>query len=137
MIEIITVVTLVTATGGLASVLASWFGRSLSKSREEPETLEQRIEKLTYALGESSKLVSEVEAEIQERHKLASELKQDAEKYETLITLNKDQVDAVAQVFQGELRREGTKSFWKGVAANFVFFLLGAAVSWFFSFGAI
>jgi TolA-binding protein len=99
----------------------------------EPETLEARITKLTTALKESSSLVTEVEEEIESRQKLVAELQKDAENYERLISLNKEQVDAVAQLLQGELRKEGNKSFWKAVAVNSLFFILGAGFSWWLS----
>ncbi|MCR9988651.1 hypothetical protein [Vibrio antiquarius] len=44
--------------------------------------------------------------------------------------MNKEQVDAVAQVLQLELKREGKKSFYLGLIVNFVFFILGAGTSY-------
>ena len=116
--------------GGAASLASGIFAEFAQKRSRKSITLEQRIDKLTTALKESSRLVSEVESEIQSRQRLVSELQQDAERYKNLITLNQEQVDAVAQVLKGELRKEGRKSFWLGVFVNFVFFLLGAALSW-------
>ncbi|EGR4363233.1 hypothetical protein QO227_21265 [Vibrio vulnificus] len=122
--------------GAVASFVASGILDFISKtSKKKEETLEDRINKLTNALKESSHLVTEVETEIQSRQKLVQELQKDAQKYEQLIALNQEQVDAVAQVLQGELRKEGKSSFWKGVAVNFVFFILGAGTSWYFSAG--
>jgi K+/H+ antiporter YhaU regulatory subunit KhtT len=72
-----------------------------------------------------------IESEIASRQKLVTELQQDADKYQQLISLHKDQVEAVAQVLQGTLRKEKNKSFWQGVAVNFILFALGASVSWF------
>ena len=118
------------ATSMAASMLLDLFNK---KSRKKEETLEDRINKLTSALKESSHLVTQVESEIQSRQQLVEELQEDAQRYEQLITLNQEQVDAVAQVLQGELRKEGNSSFWKGVAVNFVFFILGAGTSWYFS----
>jgi TolA-binding protein len=110
----------------VAGVIQSFFSHKNSKNEE---TLEDRINKLTSALKESSHLVTEVEAEINERRNLVQELQKDAEKYEKLVSMNKDQVEAVAQLLQGELKKEGNKSFWKGILANFIFFVLGAGVS--------
>lgn len=117
--------------GAAASIVSSLVIQYFEKKKGKLVTLEQRIEKLTSALKESSRLVSEVESEIQSRQKLVSELQQDADRYKQLITLNQEQVDAVAQVLKGELRKEGTKSFWLGVLVNFIFFILGASLSWF------
>jgi TolA-binding protein len=123
-------ISVVAVAGAVASVLASTVELVVRRHRKKDETLEDRITKLTNALRESSHLVAEVEGEIKSRQNLVLELKKDAEKYQQLVTLNKEQVDAVAQLLQGELRKEGSKSFWKGVGVNFVFFVLGALVSW-------
>ena len=117
--------------GAATSLAASIISNYLMRGRQGKETLEDRINKLTSALQQSSHLVAEVEKEIETRKALVLELKKDADKYQNLVNLNKEQVDAVAQLLQGELRKEGSKSFWKGVIANFVFFIMGAAFSWF------
>lgn len=106
-----------------------------AKPSNKNQTLEDRIDKLTDALKESSHLVSEVENEINARKNLVQELQEDAEKYQKLISMNKEQVEAVAQLLQGELQKEGKKSFWKGVLANFIFFVLGASISIVLSIG--
>ncbi|MCS0179991.1 hypothetical protein NDI96_06205 [Vibrio alginolyticus] len=121
--------------GVATSVIASGLFDVISKKKQKEETMEDRINKLTSALKESSSLVSQVEDEIRSRQALVNELKEDAKRYEDLASLNQQQVDAVAQVLQGELRKEGKVSFWKGVAVNFIFFLLGAGTSWYMSAG--
>lgn len=125
---------LIVTAGAIASALAQLLQVWLKK-KKTAESLEDRIKKLSDALQQSSHLVSEVEAEISERQKLVNELQKDAEKYEALKAINQEQVDAVAQVLSGELRKEGNKSFWKSVAVNTVFFICGAALSWYFTVG--
>lgn len=122
-------------SGIIASALAAKLQSFLQKNIKKEETLEDRINKLTSALRESSHLVTEVEEEIQARQKLVSALQKDAEKYQKLISLNQEQVDAVAQLLQGELRKEGNKSFWKGLAVKLLFFLMGAGLSWYLARG--
>ncbi len=124
-VEILTTVAIGMAASAIAGAIQSFF----SRKEEKEETLEDRINKLTSALKESSHLVTEVEKEISSRQQLVLELQKDAEKYEKLVSINQEQVDAVAQLLQGELRKEGNKSFWKGIIVNFVFFILGAGVS--------
>ena len=123
------VITIAIGIGGIASGIAGFVNGYYHKTHSKNETLEDRINKLTSALKESSHLVTEVEIEINERKNLVKELQKDAEKYEKLVSINKDQVEAVAQLLQGELRKEGNKSFWKGIMVNFIFFVLGAGVS--------
>lgn len=117
------------ATGAAASFAASTIAYTLKNKNKKSETLDNRIEKLTNALQQSSHLISEVEAEIQSRSQLVAELKKDAEKYEKLVSINQEQVEAVAQLLNGELRKEGRRSFWGGFILNLVFFLLGSATS--------
>lgn len=128
-LEIITTI----VAGALTSTIASLAYEFFAKKEKKQETLEDRINKLTSALQESSHLITSVESEIQSRQKLVSELQDDAQRYEKLISMNQEQVDAVAQVLQGELQKESKKSFWKGVAVNFIFFIMGAVVSWYIS----
>ncbi|MDZ4202068.1 MAG: hypothetical protein U1C96_08010 [Gallionella sp.] len=130
-IEFISIV----ASGVAAAAASGAFQSFFEKKGKKQETLEDRINKLTAALKESSQLVAAVEEEIQSRQQLVSELQKDAEKYQKLISLNQEQVEAVAQLLQGELRKENNKSFWKGVIVNFVFFIMGAGLSWHLSKG--
>lgn len=125
-LEIVSIVT----AGAIASTISSLVYELITKKNKKKETLEDKINKLTSALKESSHIITSVESEIQSRQKLVSELQDDAQRYEKLISMNQEQVDAVAQVFQGELQKESKKSFWKGVAVNFIFFIMGAIVSW-------
>lgn len=120
-------------SGTIASVAASVIEVYVLKKYRKPENLETRITKLTSALKESSRLVGEVEEEIAKRQALVGELQQDAERYQKLVSINKEQVEAVAQLLQGELRKEGRKSFWGGVIVNLVFFVLGGLLSWYIS----
>jgi len=119
-------------SGTIASVIASLFEVFVLKKYRKPETLEVRINKLSNALKESGRLVGEVEDEIAKRQALVVELQRDADRYRKLVAINREQVEAVAQLLQGELRKEGRKSFWGGVIVNFVFFCLGALLSWHF-----
>ncbi len=127
--------TFVAVAGAISSAIGTLLQKYFERSKGKTETLEVRIDKLTAALKSSSQLVSEVESEIQARKELVVELQKDAEKYEKLISLNQEQVDAVAQVLQGELTKESGKSFKKSLLVNFIFFLLGASASWYFSVG--
>ena len=124
-------ITALAISGSIASIIASVVDVFVIRKFRKPETLEARIRKLSSALAESSRLVGEVESEISKRQALVSELQQDAERYQNLVSINREQVEAVAQLLQGELRKEGRKSFWAGVAVNFVFFSLGALLSWY------
>jgi hypothetical protein len=70
-----------------------------------------------------------MQKEIEERRAMVDNLRNDAETYRRLRDVNQKELEAVAQVLGGELRREGRRSFWVNFATNFGFFILGAAVS--------
>jgi hypothetical protein len=113
-----------TIFAGIIAIL-NFFGITSKK-----ETLGDRISKLTKALEESGNLVSEMEQEIKGRQELVTRLQNDAKHYEELKSINLEQANAVTQAFSGIVRKEGRKSFWQGMAMNFVYFLMGASVSY-------
>jgi ABC-type multidrug transport system fused ATPase/permease subunit len=112
----------------LGAVISYYFGR---RGPQESDSLESRISRLGKALQESSALISEMESEIQDRHKLAAKLAKDAESYQQLITLNREQVEAISSALRTEIAAEGKRAFWKNFAQNLGFFVAGAVASLF------
>jgi hypothetical protein len=84
---------------------------------------------LTNSLREATELISHIESEITSRSALAEKPQKDVDVYNKLVELKKPEVEAVAQLLRGELKKEGKRSFWKGFATNFLFFVLGAIAS--------
>ena len=121
------------AMGAVAAIVGALFQKFYRPKKEEEETLETRVDALTSSLGDATQLISQIESEIRGRSELAGKLREDVERYNQLKKLSAPEVEAVAQVLRGELKSEGSKSFWKGVVVNFVFFLLGAASSFLIS----
>ena len=119
--------------GGLVSVVGTLFAEFVKSPKQEEETLDVRVNKLTNSLGDATHLISQIETEIETRSELASRLRDDINRYNKLKKLRAPEVEAVAQVLRGELKSEGSKSFWKGVIVNFIFFLLGAGFSFLLS----
>lgn len=74
-------------------------------------------------------MVGQIESEIQERSALVQKLKNDAQTYEQIVKLKASDVEAVAQLLRGELKKEGQRSFWQSVGMNFLFYVLGAITS--------
>ena len=114
--------------GALASLIGTIIER-FAKRRKKEETIEDRVGKLTSSIREAVSLIAQIETEINKRSTLAEKLKADVEYYNKLKIINSSEIEAIAQVLRSELHTEGTRSFWKSVALNFVFFLLGAVVS--------
>ena len=118
--------------GGITSAVATfWFGRRRRSAQRgtTEESTEQRITRLTTALSESSHVIQEIEAEMQDRTELVEKLKRDAETYERLRHINREEAEAVAQALGGELRKEGRRSLLTNFLMNFGFFVLGVATT--------
>lgn len=58
-----------------------------------------------------------------------AKLEADARTFEELARVNRTQAEAVATLVRAELATEGRRSFWKGFAVNFGFFLADVVVS--------
>ena len=114
-------------TGMLLSLFGS--GLLIPLERGKEETTENRIRRLTASLQEAAQLIDNIESEITARSVLAENLQKDIETYNKLVELKKPEVEAVAQLLRGELKREGRRSFWTGFALNFLFFALGVTAT--------
>jgi len=101
----------------------------LRKKKRGEETTEDRIRKFTTSLKEATELISSIESEIKARSALVEKLQKDIDLYNKLVELKKPEVEAVSQLLRGELERAEKRSFWKGFAINFLFFILGALAS--------
>jgi len=118
----------------IVASLISFLGASLTsqayrKRKKEAPNLEDRITTLTENLKNSSTVISEIEAEIQNRAKIVEKLRDDVKLYEQLRELSQSQVEAVAQTIRSEITHESKKSFWRNAIITFVialaFFFLG------------
>ncbi|NRT76977.1 hypothetical protein [Clostridium beijerinckii] len=114
--------------GALTSVVGNVI-HDFVKPKEKVKSIDDRVNELTKSLKESVNLINQIQSEIEGRQKLVDELKNDVKTYDEIAKLKKSEVDSIAQVIRGELKREGRKSFWQGVIVNFIFFILGASVS--------
>jgi hypothetical protein len=122
LVSVITVIGLLFAT--FASLL-----QARRRIHTRGETTEQRVNRLTSALTEATRTIEEIEREMRERQSTVDRLRRDAETYERLKEVNREEVEAVAEVLDVRLQKEGRRSFWVNVAMNFGFFVLGAVVS--------
>jgi vacuolar-type H+-ATPase subunit I/STV1 len=100
-----------------------------NQHRTRGEIFEDRVKHLTEALQEAIKLIGKIESEINARSALATQLQEDLDRYNKLIEIKKPEVEAITQLLRGEVQKEGRSSFWKSLLINFVFFLLGGALS--------
>ena len=127
--EFLTSVGIGVGVAGLVTIIFAYITSKLLSRERKTTTIEDRIATLTDSLKSSIEVISELESEIDNRSKMVSKLKDDAERYEKLKVLNEEQVEAIAQTFRGEIKSESKKSIWRNAIINFVvallFFLLG------------
>jgi hypothetical protein len=124
------------ALATMAAIVPALFellGRQLERRRTKgrQETTEMRIRKLTTSLTGAVDLINGIEREIEGRQALVGKLQKDVKRYTKLAALKKDEVEAVAQSLRGEIQREERRSFWRHVALNAFFFILGILASYF------
>jgi t-SNARE complex subunit (syntaxin) len=115
-------VTIAAAT--LISIVFTLFTKFL-KPKKGGETIKQRIGRLSASLKEAVELINRIESEIKARQVLVSKLEKDIETSKKIAALKQAEVEAVAQVFRGELQTESRRSLWRDIAVNVVFFLFG------------
>jgi hypothetical protein len=111
----------------ITSAAIPFFYGFLHKNR--PPTLEQKITVLTGSLNNAARAISDIEQEIQSRQQFADKLRADAEEAKKIATLNKEQVDAVAQTLRGQLQEQERASYWPHLLANLFFAALGVALT--------
>lgn len=123
---------IVTLLSGILGVSSSIVYEVIStilkrKNINKEDDITSRIKDVSTVLENSVQELGELQTELEERVKMVEKLKEEAE---TIISLTEEQVKAVRTTLNNELQKEGRKSFWQGVIVNFVFFVLGAIVSY-------
>jgi hypothetical protein len=87
--------------------------------RQPKGELSQRVAVLTKGLTDSTRLIQEIQTEIESRTALADKLQKDIKTYDELVKLKRPEVEAVAQLVRAELQGNESRSFWKDVGINF------------------
>jgi len=100
------------------------------RQKEKPNTsLQDKIKALASSLTQSAELINQVELEISKKEELLEQLKKDTDTFNALLSLKKEEIDAVTNVLKSELKTQGRKSFWLNLIINIIFFILGAIAS--------
>jgi hypothetical protein len=81
------------------------------------------------SLNTAAQTIGEIEDEIKKREVLVKQLQHDADTAAKVSTLNKDQLDAVAQVLRGEIKSDERQNFWSAQLFAFFYAALGVALS--------
>jgi hypothetical protein len=101
---------------------------TFNKGPSEVE-LSDRIRTLTASLTTAATTISQIEEEVKRRHALVEKLQQDAETAQKISALNRQQVDAVAQVLKGEIEKEQRAGFWMNQLQNGFYALMGVILA--------
>jgi t-SNARE complex subunit (syntaxin) len=94
-----------------------------------PDPAEERVKRLVEALTEATQVISAIEREVSARSVLAERLQKDVARHQELLALDRQEVEAVAQTFRLEVRRESRRSFFASLLLNAFFFGLGILVT--------
>lgn len=97
----------------------------------KPKLLElpARIQTLTASLNSAAETIGQIEAEIKRRQELVEQLQHDADTAAKVSALNKDQMDAVAQVLRSEIKSDERQNFWSAQLLAFFYAALGVGLS--------
>jgi flagellar biosynthesis/type III secretory pathway M-ring protein FliF/YscJ len=105
--------------------------RRAAEDREP--SLEERVRTLGTALADSARAIDEIEGEVRARQELVTQLEADARRYEALRELNREEVEAIAQLIRVEMRTENTRAgrtqFLLAFLQNLFFFALGVGAT--------
>jgi len=100
------------------------------KKQQEKEDIAAKIKGISDSLSKSAGELVDLQEQLKERIAFVEDLSAQAKKAEDIASLNKDQLDAVSEILNANLKKEGKRSFWQGVLVNFIFFILGAVASY-------
>ena len=117
--------------GGGMSIAFEMMARFLrNKKQQEKEDIAAKIKGISDSLSKSAGELVDLQEQLKERIAFVEDLSAQAKKAEDIASLNKDQLDAVSEILNANLKKEGKRSFWQGVLVNFIFFILGAVASY-------
>ena len=117
--------------GGCVSIAFGMISLFLRRKKQhEKEDIAVKIKGISDSLSKSAGELVDLQEQLKERIAFVEDLSAQAKKAEDIASLNKDQLDAVSEILNANLKKEGKRSFWQGVLVNFIFFILGAVVSY-------
>jgi hypothetical protein len=106
-----------------------YVGRDGGQILGKRDPTSDRVKKLTTALAGSIEVIEAIREEVEANQRLADRLQADVQTHRELLRLNQSEVEAVAQVVAGEVRREGRRGLYFSIVLNALFFGLGVLVT--------
>lgn len=124
----------VAALIGVAVVLQAWTlvrtRRDILILASDPKTLlSRRVERLHASLRDAAQLIDELRAELEARTSALEQLRVDAEDYETVAALRRDEAAAVTRLIEGVIGRAHGKLERRQLWTNVGFFVLGVVAT--------
>ena len=89
--------------------------------RELQGTFDERVEAAAHALRDASRTVTELEGEIAARREAVERL----EEQRKVLDVDREQLEAVANLLNHEMRADSRRALWIGIGSNTLFFVLG------------
>ncbi|HEX3600247.1 MAG TPA: hypothetical protein VHU84_08885 [Lacipirellulaceae bacterium] len=84
---------------------------------------------MTASLNGAAKTIGAIEEQIRQRQALVEQLEREADTASKVKGLNKEQLDAVAQVLKNEIHIDQQQNFWSAQALAFFYAAIGVALS--------
>jgi hypothetical protein len=116
-------VTLGTAIAGLLTGFVQ--GREQRRIQAKEPSFADRVEQAIKALRDASKIVGDLESEINSRRTAVERLQDQQE----LLKLDQKEIEAVSHLLRGDAQRESRRAIWISVGASAFFFLAGVGVT--------
>lgn len=107
----------------------SYILNSSISSTQFTDDLSLRIDSVSNQLSSLSKELSAIQTELENRIATVEKLKEDAEIAENVISLSKEQVEAVQATLNQELEKSSSRSTLISILISAVFFILGYIVN--------
>jgi hypothetical protein len=124
---------LIVVVAVLAAAIASLQTRERRQDEHTRESLRQRAQRLTATLQDAMTALAttseELQREVDRGRELVAKLEQDAQTYEELVRVRREQAEAVAVLLRSEIKAEGRRSFWLQFGVNLGFFLAGVVIT--------
>jgi len=127
------------ALSGVLSLSATLLAKKrLSEYDEAKNSLENkhlavRIKNISATLNTAASEMNDIQKLLEERIALVEKLSEQAKNAESIASINKEQVDAIDDMFSERLKSVNRKNFRQSIFVNAVFFVLGIVVTLIFS----
>ncbi|MCC2248837.1 hypothetical protein JUJ52_02540 [Virgibacillus sp. AGTR] len=105
----------------------------LDDLKRSQSSIDQKVDKVTESLKETSYIMEELESEFVERSKKLSKLQEEYERYSQLSEIEQQKASAMISQFEASIGKRKKSDFWKNIVINIAiaafFFFLGIFIN--------